>query len=91
MPVFLRQFVRYSLVAGSWIPIVFFVNQSVAELSRVNGPSMSPFFNERHNESTARDVCLNCKFDARNGLQRGMIVSFRCVASSISRWRTEDL
>ncbi|KAF3767867.1 LexA/Signal peptidase [Cryphonectria parasitica EP155] len=37
---------------------------------------MSPFFNERHNETSRSDVCLMWKWYAQRNLQRGMIITF---------------
>lgn len=60
----------------SWYPVLLFVRTYVFELSMIDGPSMSPFFNERHNETTRRDLCLTRMFRAQEDLERGMIITF---------------
>lgn len=76
---FKNDYMRYSWAAITWIPPVIFINDNVFELLWIRGPSMSPFFNERHNETTRSDICLNWKFQAQENLQRGQIVTFRWV------------
>ncbi|PSR81971.1 mitochondrial inner membrane protease subunit-like protein [Coniella lustricola] len=73
---FALAFSHYSFVVLPWIPIVVFVNDHVFELTTIRGPSMSPYFNERYNETTSSDVCLTRKFWPQQDLQRGMIVTF---------------
>jgi inner membrane protease subunit 2 len=62
---------------ATWVPVVIWFNTTVAELTRINGPSMYPFLNTRYNESLSRDLCLNWKLYAQDDLRRGMIVTFR--------------
>lgn len=92
---FRRDFSRYAWATLTWIPVVVFINDYVFEITRIRGPSMSPYFNERHNETTSSDVCLTWKFLAHNNLCRGQIVTFRWVAfsffifSAISNQKTQ--
>ncbi|KAK2067760.1 hypothetical protein P8C59_001470 [Phyllachora maydis] len=47
------------------------------EFTRVDGPSMRPFLNDRYNDTAKKDLCLTLKWRAQDTLQRGMIVVFR--------------
>lgn len=38
---------------------------------------MSPYFNERYNETSSQDLCLAMKAYAQENLCRGMIVTFQ--------------
>lgn len=73
---FAKDCSRYFLICLGWLPVAVFVNNHVVELNWINGPSMAPLFNERHNETTRRDVCLSRKYRAQKNLQRGMVVTF---------------
>lgn len=70
---------RYAWATLTWVPIIVFINDNVFEITSIRGPSMSPFFNERHNETTASDVCLTWKWKPQRDLHRGQIVTFRWV------------
>lgn len=74
---FRNDFTRYTLATLTWIPVVVFVKDHVCEFTTIRGPSMSPFFNERHNETTWGDTCLAWKWGAQENLRRGEIVTFR--------------
>lgn len=76
---FTRQFSRYLFGFATWVPVLILFNTNVAEVTLIDGPSMYPFFNTGYNESLRRDLCLNWKLYAQDDLQRGMIVTFRCV------------
>ncbi|APA07382.1 hypothetical protein sscle_02g021520 [Sclerotinia sclerotiorum 1980 UF-70] len=82
---FLKEFSYYSLIIVSWIPAVIFFQEHVAALHTIKGASMYPFFNSGYNESQSRDVCLVDKRNPTEGLERGMLVSFR------SPYRPENL
>lgn len=72
--------------------MIIFVNDHVFELTRIRGPSMYPYLNDRYNETTAKDVCFTWKWYAQNNLQRGMIVTFQLVdKSKIDSSRTSML
>lgn len=75
--VFNNDFSRYTLATFTWIPVVIFIKDHVCELTTIRGPSMSPFFNERYNETTKGDICLAWKMNAQKNLKRGQIVTFR--------------
>lgn len=75
-PPFFADFSRYLFISLGWIPVVIFVQDHVFEIVRIRGPSMSPFFNERHNETRLGDVCFAWKLYAQGNLDRGMIVTF---------------
>lgn len=76
-PPFVKDVSRYLLVCLGWIPVAIFIQDHVFELVRIRGPSMSPFFNERYNETRWGDVCFARKLHAQENLDRGMIVTFR--------------
>jgi inner membrane protease subunit 2 len=78
---FTRQFSRYLFGFATWVPVLIIFNTNVAEVTLIDGPSMYPFLNTRYNESLRRDLCLNWKLYAQDNLQRGMIVTFRCVSA----------
>lgn len=61
----------------TWVPVAIFFNDNVADITLINGHSMSPFLNSRPDETTARDVCLNLKYSSQHNLKRGMIVTFQ--------------
>lgn len=73
------DFSRYAWATLTWIPVVIFVNDHVFMITKIRGPSMSPFFNERFNETTDSDRCLEWKFRAHENLARGQVVTFRWV------------
>lgn len=74
-PVYFKDLSRYLWFILSWAPVIVFVRTYVFELTKVYGRSMSPFFNERHNETTRGDLCLTRMFRAQEDLERGMIVT----------------
>lgn len=76
---FTRDFSRYLIVSLTWIPVAVFLNDHVFDITTIRGPSMAPFFNERHHETSWPDVCLTWKMFAQDDLQRGMIITFRWV------------
>ncbi|CAN8102265.1 unnamed protein product [Discula destructiva] len=75
-PPFVKDFSRYLFICLGWLPVVLFVNNHVFEVTMIRGPSMSPFFNERYNETTWGDICLAKKFKVQENLERGMIITF---------------
>ena len=74
---FARQFGLYLFGFATWLPPIIWFKNNVAELTFIDGPSMSPFLNEHYNESLRRDVCLNWKLYSQTDLRRGMIVTFK--------------
>lgn len=74
---FTLDFSHYLFVTLPWIPVVIFVKDYGFEIVRVRGPSMSPYFNERYNETQWSDICLAQKLWAQKNLSRGMIVTFQ--------------
>lgn len=82
-PVFARQLAVRLLGLATWVPVAIWFNSAVAEVTRIEGPSMYPFLNSRFNESLARDWVVNRKLYAQEGLRRGMIVFLRCVRPAV--------
>lgn len=64
---------------ATWIPVVITFNDHVATITSISGGSMYPYYNEDRNKTTANDMVLNWRWKPSFGLQRGMIVTFRCV------------
>lgn len=62
---------------ATWIPVIAWFNLHVAELTVVDGPSMSPFINEERDSTLRRDVILNYKWSPLEDLQRGVVVTLR--------------
>jgi inner membrane protease subunit 2 len=62
---------------ATWIPVIAMFNLYVADLTIVNGPSMSPLMNTDRDSTLRRDVVLNWKWQPRADLERGMIVTLR--------------
>lgn len=78
-PIFVRRFSAYLFGWATWIPLFVMFNSSVAQLTLISGASMYPYLNAEYNQSLRRDLCLNYRWSAQDGLARGMIVTFRCV------------
>ncbi|CAK7263126.1 hypothetical protein SEPCBS57363_000409 [Sporothrix epigloea] len=74
---FARQFVFRMLGIATWIPVAVWFNTTVAEVTRIEGPSMYPFLNSQFNESLERDWVINRKLYAQDDLKRGMVVFLR--------------
>ncbi|KAH8889826.1 mitochondrial inner membrane protease subunit [Thozetella sp. PMI_491] len=74
---FLGRVSYYLIRLLPWVPPVIWINENLGEPTFISGPSMYPFFNDRYNKSLGRDVCWNFKYGARQGLERGMVVTFR--------------
>ncbi len=70
-----RRIARYA----SWIPVLGIFNAHVAELTSISGPSMYPLLNTDKDGTLRRDVVVNVKFGAERDLQRGMVVTLRCI------------
>ena len=67
----------YSIAAFlTWIPVLFFFQNHVAQVMRVTGPSMSPFLNTDHDSSTERDAVFVSTYQPNNALRRGTVVAF---------------
>ncbi|OLN87881.1 Mitochondrial inner membrane protease subunit 2 [Colletotrichum chlorophyti] len=62
---------------ATWLPVVIWFQDHVAQPTRVTGASMYPFFNEDRNSTLANDFVLSWKWNAIEGLQKGMVVIFR--------------
>lgn len=76
---FARQFSLHLLGLATWLPVVIWFNKSVAEVTAIEGASMSPFLNSHPDETLRRDWVLNYKLGAQQKLERGMIVFLRWV------------
>ncbi|KAL2065621.1 hypothetical protein VTL71DRAFT_3291 [Oculimacula yallundae] len=75
-----RELSYYPIRILPWIPAVIFFNDHVREIVWINGPSMYPFLNPSYNENLSKDVCLNDKWNPRENLQRGMIITYQSPA-----------
>lgn len=64
-------------VFATWIPVIIWFNQHVAEVTLVNGASMYPYMNEDKDSTLRRDMFLNYKWKAQDNLKRGMVVTLR--------------
>lgn len=64
---------------ATWVPVIAWFNIHVAELTFIEGGSMYPFMNEDKDSTLRRDLVLNYKLASRESLQRGMVVTLRCV------------
>ncbi|KUI68237.1 hypothetical protein VM1G_04450 [Cytospora mali] len=73
---FARDNIRYIFLSLTWAPVLLFIDKHVVGTTRIEGPSMYPYLNDRHNETRWGDVCLTWKLYAQENLQRGMIVTF---------------
>lgn len=73
------------------VPPLIFLSDNVVEFTRVDGPSMRPFLNDRYNDTAKKDLCLTLKWRAQDTLQRGMIVVFRYVARTVMPLEQECL
>lgn len=74
---FVQAFSRYLFASLVWIPVAMFITDHVFDITKIRGPSMMPYFNERYNETTLPDLCLTWKVFPHDNLQRGMIITFR--------------
>ncbi|KAI9816287.1 MAG: hypothetical protein M1827_001889 [Pycnora praestabilis] len=63
----------------TYIPMIVFLNDHVAQIMWVQGESMSPFLNNRYGEEGKRDVVFANMYKPTVGLERGM-------AELISGW-----
>lgn len=64
---------------ATWIPVIAWFNLYVAELTYVDGASMYPLINADKNSTLRQDVVLTWKWKPQYELERGMIVTLRCV------------
>jgi len=78
-PSFTRTTVLNLIGFATWIPVIAWFNLHVAELTVIDGSSMYPFMNADRDSSLRRDVVLNYKWSPQEDLQRGMVVTLRCV------------
>ncbi|KAK1999342.1 LexA/Signal peptidase [Colletotrichum falcatum] len=62
---------------ATWVPVAVSFHNHVASITTINGGSMYPYYNEDRNTTLARDRVLEWRWNAMDGLQRGMIVTFR--------------
>lgn len=76
---FTKDFVYYGFAIVTWIPAAIFFNEHVGELTWIHGASMFPYLNTGYNQELTKDICWNNKWNPKEGLQRGMIISFRYV------------
>ncbi len=73
---FLRQFSLTSFSILGWGSAVVLLNSHVVETTLIDGPSMYPSLNADYHSGLGRDRCLVSKWNPREGLERGMIVTF---------------
>ena len=78
-PILANPTVRRIAGYASWIPVLGIFNAHVAELTSISGPSMYPLLNTDKDGTLRRDVVVNVKYGAERNLQRGMVVTLRCV------------
>lgn len=72
--------VSFNLVGlATWIPVIAWFNLYVAELTYVDGASMYPLINSDKNSTLRKDVVLTWKWMPQQQLERGMVVTLRCV------------
>jgi inner membrane protease subunit 2 len=64
---------------ATWVPVLALFNIYVAEVTFVDGASMYPFMNSEKDSTLRQDVVLNWKRAPQRDLERGMIVTLRCV------------
>lgn len=64
-------------VFATWIPVIVWFKQHVAELTSVEGASMYPYMNEDKDSTLRRDMYLTYKWEPQENLQRGMVVTLR--------------
>ena len=64
---------------ATWVPVLALFNSYVAEITFVDGASMYPFLNADKDSTLRQDVVLNWKRAPQHDLERGMIVTLRCV------------
>ncbi|PHH78649.1 hypothetical protein CDD80_6541 [Ophiocordyceps camponoti-rufipedis] len=62
---------------ATWIPLILWFNLHVAEVTWVDGGSMSPLLNGDRDTTLKRDAVLNFKWAPQDGLKRGMVVTLR--------------
>ncbi|WYZ45333.1 hypothetical protein EsH8_VIII_000649 [Colletotrichum jinshuiense] len=62
---------------ATWIPVVISFNDHVATITSVSGGSMYPYYNEDRNSTLTNDLALTWRWNPMDGLQKGMIVTFR--------------
>lgn len=74
---FARDNFRYIFLTLTWAPVLLFIDKHVVGTTRIEGPSMYPYLNDRYNETRWGDICLNWKLYAQEDLQRGMVVTFQ--------------
>ena len=74
---FIRDVSYYCFAFVTWIPAIAFFNTHVLDVATVDGPSMSPYLNTSFDSSASRDKCLIKKWNAKEGLERGMIITIR--------------
>ncbi|MCJ1474516.1 hypothetical protein MMC13_003174 [Lambiella insularis] len=60
---------------ATWVPMIVFFKDNVAQPMWVTGPSMYPFLNTDYNSTTRKDVVFVNMWAPYKGLQRGMIVA----------------
>ena len=70
------RFGFYMFAFASWLPVLSMVNEYVFEVTKIDGPSMYPYFNPDRDRTLRRDLVLNFKYGAQDDLQRGMIITF---------------
>lgn len=70
---------------ATWIPVAIWFNESVVTVTKISGGSMYPYFNEDRHRTLTKDLVLNWRWNASDGLRKGMVVTFRCVPQRLTR------
>lgn len=74
----LQRALHASLFILPVIPIAFLFTEHVGQITRVNGPSMTPYLNENYaTMHSSKDVIVVNRVNAAKNLKRGMVVTFR--------------
>lgn len=58
------------------LPVLIFINDHVATITSITGPSMYPYFNEDMHQTTRKYLTFNWRWNPSQNLKRGMIVTF---------------
>ena len=76
---FIKDTTHSFIALATWIPALICFNDTVAELTWVNGPSMRPTLNPDFHSTLRRDVVLAYKWiaDTRRDPKKGAIVLLR--------------
>ena len=71
-----RAYILTMLGFLTWLPMASYFRSNIATTMFVTGPSMYPLLNTDYNRTTRKDWVLVDRRHPREGLKRGMVVSF---------------